>query len=157
MERVSLVRITPLRSLIILYRHEVSSYRDFTAATRSIVPPRRGYRGGKIVASVSHRYDTVNSSGEYSLEEISTRLPLPLVRDVPDESPRKTVHHYYLSLHLHSAVRDRIDEVLKVCRRCRHSCHRYISRPLVLRAQKTQRISVMCKYLNFPRYLLEEG
>lgn len=56
------MRIILLRSLIILYGHEVSSYCDFTAATRSIVPPRRGYHCGKIVASVSHRYDTVNSS-----------------------------------------------------------------------------------------------
>lgn len=65
-DRANLVRITPLRFLIILYGHEVSSYRDFTAAIRSIVRSRRGYRHGKIVASGSHRYDTVNSSRKYS-------------------------------------------------------------------------------------------
>lgn len=94
MKRVPLVRIAPLRSLIVLYGHEVSSYRDFTAATRSIVPPRRGYRRGKIVASVvSHRYDTVNSSGEYSLGELSNVASVAFrPRDssgIPDESPRK--------------------------------------------------------------------
>lgn len=140
------MRITPFRSLIILYGHEVSSYRDFTAATRSIVPPCRGYRRGKIVASVSHRRDTVNSCREYSLEGISTRLPLPRPRRSWRVSENAAHRSFIVIIYLHSTMRDRIDEVLQVCRR--RSCHRYISRPLILRVRKARRTFVSVKCAN---------